>query len=131
MKRWDDDNYLRMLQVTWSWHLFYPSFVNNLICIIFKHAFSLLHSIGKGADIHVVVLGHSHVRKVYHVFWSVLLIRCFLKFYNLKSFLLSHPWDGVTDAHVTAWLKFGGKNDGFGSHVWQLTTRHLKEEGFF
>ena len=130
MKRWDDDNYPRMLQATWSWHPFYPSFVNNLICATFKPVFPLLHSIGEGADMHAVLLDHSHVRRIYPVHWSVLLIRCFLKFYNLKPPLLSHPWDGVTDTNVTTWLKLAEKGDGFGFHAWQLATRHLKEEGF-
>lgn len=25
MKQWDNENYPRMLQATWGWHLFYPS----------------------------------------------------------------------------------------------------------
>ena len=130
MKRWDDDNYPRMFAATWSWHPFYPSFVNNPICASFKPACPLLHSISEGADVHAMVLGHFHIAQVYLVPWSILLIHCFLKFYNLKPPLLSHPWEGVTDAHVTAWLKLRENSDGLGSHVCQLATRYLKEEGF-
>ena len=76
MKRWDDDNNPRMLEVTWSWHPFYPSFVNNPIYATFKVVFPLLHSFGEGADVHAVVLANSHVRRIYPVPWSVMLI-CF------------------------------------------------------
>ena len=62
--------------------------------------------------------------------WSILLIRCFLKFYNLLSPLLSHPWNGLTDANVTKWLKLEEKVSGFGSHAWQVATTYLKEEDF-
>lgn len=130
MKRWDDDNNPRMLEVTWSWHPFYPSFVNNPIYATFKVVFPLLHSFGEGADVHAVVLANSHVRRIYPVPWSVMLICFFLKFYKLEPPLLSHLWDGVTDANVTTWLKLDEKGDGSGSHAWKLATKHLKDEGF-
>ena len=118
MKQWDDDNYPRMLQVTWSWHPFYPSFVANPICASFRPAYPLSHSIAEGWDVHAVLLQHSHVRRVYPVPWSVLLLRCFLKFYNKLPLLLSHPWDGLTDANVMKWLKLAEAVGGFGSHTW-------------
>jgi hypothetical protein len=36
MKQWDDENYSRMLEATWGWHIFYLSFVANSLCVTFK-----------------------------------------------------------------------------------------------
>jgi hypothetical protein len=77
-----------------------------------------------------MLLQHFYVKMVYHVPWSVLLLHCFLKFYNVLSPLLSHPSNDLTDVNITKWLKLEKQLCEFGSHVWQLATTYLKEKGF-
>ena len=63
---------------------------------------------------HVVLLQHSHVRMVHSMPWSDFF---YLKFYNLLSLLVLHPWDGYTDVNVTKWLKLVEIVGGFSSHA--------------
>lgn len=79
---------------------------------------------------HAGLLQQFHVRRVFHVPWSVLLFRCFLKCYTILPPLLSHPLKGLTDANIIKWLKLAEQVGGVGLHVWQLATTYLKEEGF-
>jgi hypothetical protein len=71
-----------------------------------------------------------HVERVYPVPWSVLLLRCFLKFHRVAPPLVSHPDTGCTPANVEDWSKLAGESDGDGSRAWQLATAYLKEEGY-
>ena len=130
MKQWDDENYSRLLEATWGWHPFYLSFVANPLCATLRPSYPLSHSVVEAWDVHALLLQQSHVKRVYPVPWSVLLLRCFLKFYNVSSGLLSHPSNGFTDAHVTKLLKLAEQLCSFGSHAWQVATKFLKEEGF-
>ena len=81
MKHWDDEHYPGLLLATWGWHPFYCSFVANPLCASFRPPYPLQHSFAEGWDVHSLLLQQFHVRKVYPVPWSVLLIRCFLKFH--------------------------------------------------
>ena len=79
---------------------------------------------------HALVLQQSHVTRVYPVPWSVLLLRCFIKYHTLLPPLVSHPTNGSTVANVTEWSKLAQEVDGEGGRAWQLATTYLKEEGF-
>ena len=130
MKQWDAEHYLRLLQATWGWHPFYPSFLANPLCANFIPPYPLSHSASEGWDVREVVLQQSQVKRVYPVPWSVLLLRCFLKYYSLLPPVLLHPQNGLTGANITKWLALAKKVDGDGPHAWQLATSYLKEEGF-
>ena len=62
--------------------------------------------------------------------WSVLLIRCFLKYQFTSPPLVSHPFHGSTVANVAEWSKLAQEAGGDGSHAWRSATAYLKEEGF-
>ena len=79
---------------------------------------------------HVVLLQQCHVKMVYLVSLSGLLLRCFWKFYNVLSSLLSHLSNGLINVNFMKWLKLTEFFCGFGSHIWQLTTTYFKEECF-
>ena len=130
MKVWDDEHYPRLLLATWGWHPFYTSFVANHVCHGFTPSYPLQHSIVEGSNVHDLVLQQSHVTRVYPVLWSVLLLRCFLKYHTLSAPVVSHPSKGSTVSNVTEWSKLAQAADGEGSGAWQLATTYLKEEGF-
>ena len=62
--------------------------------------------------------------------WSILLIRCFLKYHGLSPPLVSHPSNGSTVANVAEWSKLAQEIDGDGARAWLQATTYLKEEGF-
>jgi hypothetical protein len=130
MKQWDDEHYPRLLQATWGWHPFYSSFLANPLCASFIPPYPLSHSPVEGWDVREVLLQQSHVKKVYPVPWSVLLLRSFLKYYSLLPPVLLHPQNGLTGANIGKWLGFAKDADGEGSRAWQQATTFLKGEGF-
>ena len=130
MKEWDDEHYPRLLMATWGWHPFYYSFVANPLCGDFTPPYPLYHSVVEGSDVHALVLQQTHVTRVYPVPWSVLLLRCFLKFHTPLPPMVSHPSNGATLANVTEWSKLAQAANGEGSRSWQVATTYLKEEGF-
>lgn len=130
MKEWDDEHYPRLLHATWGWHPFYPSFIANPLCYAFRPTFPLYHSVVEGSDVHALLLQQSHVQRIYPVPWSVLLLRCFLKYHSLLPPLVSHPSNGSTVANVTEWSNLAQQANGDGSRHWHLATTYLKEEGF-
>jgi len=130
MKVWDDEHYPRLLLATWGWHPFYVSFVANPLCHEFTPPYPLHHSIVEGSDVQGMLLQQSHISRIYPVPWSVLLLRCFLKYHSLSAAVMSHPSRGVTVPNVTKWAKWVEAEDGEGSGAWQLATTYLKEEGF-
>ena len=130
MKEWDDEHYPRLLQAYWGWHPFYSSFLANPLCVNFLPMYPLLHSAVEGWDVHEVVLQQSQVTRVYPVPWSVLLLRCFLKYYTPLPPVLLHPQNGLTGANITKWLRDAKEVEGDGPKAWRLATSHLKEEGF-
>ena len=130
MKQWDDDHYPRLLEATWGWHPFYPSFVANPLCSSFRPTYPLLHSVVEGLGVHGQLLQHSHVERVYPVPWSLLLIRCFLKFHTISLPLISHPFTGGSIANVTRWLKLAHEDEGDGWRAWHYAKMYLKDEGF-
>ena len=130
MKEWDDEHYPRFLHCTWGWHPFYSSFVSNPLCANFRPPFPLDHSVVEGWDVHALLLQQSHVQRVYPVHWSVLLLRCFLKYHRVLPPLVSHPSTGSTVANVLEWVKLAQEVVGDGSRAWRLATTYLKEEGF-
>jgi hypothetical protein len=130
MKQWDEQHYPRLLQATWGWHPFYSAFLANPLCATFIPAYPLSHSAAEGRDVHDGLLRQSQVKKVYPVPWSVLLLRCFLKYYTILPPVLLHPQNGLTGANITKWLKLADAVDGDGRRAWQLATSYLKEDGF-
>ena len=130
MKEWDDEHYPRLLQATWGWHPFYSSFVANPLCVDFRDPYPLHHSLVEGGDVHSLLMEQCHVQRVYPVPWSVLLLRCFLKFHRVSPPLVSHPDTGYTPANVAEWSKLAEEVDGDGLSAWHLATAYLKEEGF-
>lgn len=130
MKDWDAEHYPHLLDATWGWHPFYSAFVANPICASFKPPFPLQHSCAEGWDVHSLLLQQSHVQKVYPVPWSVLLIRCFLKYRGVSPPLVSHPSNGSTVANVTEWSKLARELEGSGARAWLDATKYLKHEGF-
>jgi hypothetical protein len=130
MTQWDDEHYPRLLQATWGWHPFYPSFVANPLCTSFRPAYPLCHSVVEGLHVHSQLLQQSHVERVYPVPWSVLLLRCFLKYYSPLAPLISHPFSGGSAGNVTRWLKLAEEDERDGWRAWHLAITYLKEEGF-
>ena len=130
MKEWDDKHYPRLLQASWGWHPFYHAFVANLLCVDFKSPYPLSHSIVEGSDVQGLVLQQSNVTRVYHVPWSVLLLRCFLKHHAVLPPMVSHPTHGSTVANVTEWSMLAKAADGQGRRAWRLAISYLREEGF-
>lgn len=130
MKQWDDEHYPRLLKATWGWHPFYSSFLANPVCASFLPPYPLSHSPVEGWDVREVLLQQTHVKKVYPVPWSVLLLRCFLHYYSLFPPVLLHPQHGLTGANITKWLGLAKDGDGEGSRAWQKATSYLKAEGF-
>ena len=130
MKQWDEKHYPRLLQATWGWHPFYSAFLANPLCATFIPAYPLSHSAPEGWDTHECILKQSLITKVYPVPWSVLLLRCFLKYYTILPPVLLHPQHGLTGANLTTWLKLADAVDGDGRRAWQLATTYLKEDGF-
>lgn len=131
MKAWDDEHYPRLLLATWGWHPFYACFVANPICRNFTPPYPLTHSIVEASDVHHAVLQQCHVTRVYPVPWSVLLLRCYLKFQTRSAPVVSHPSKGSTVPNVKEWLVLASATDGEGSGLWQLATDYLKAEGFY
>ena len=130
MQVWDDEHYPHLLQATWGWHPFYTSFVANPLCATFRPPFPLAHSCAEGWDVHSLLLQQSHVQRVYPVPWSVLLIRCFLKYHALSPPLVAHPTSGSTVTNVAEWSKLAQEEHGDGARAWRLATTYLKEEGY-
>ena len=130
MKHWDDEHYPSLLEATWGWHPFYLSFVANPICSSFRPAFPLNHSVIEGINVQFELLAQSHVHRVLPVPWSVLFLRCFLKYHSILDPIISHPFSGGTLGNVTTWLKLAEEDAGEGRRAWHLGTRYLKEEGF-
>ena len=93
--------------------------------------YPLHHSIVEGTDVQSMLLEQCHVERVYHVPWSVLLLRCFLKYHRASPPLVSHPDTGCTPANVVEWSKLAEEVDGDGMSVWHLAANHLRKEGFF
>ena len=130
MKQWDDEHYPRLLEATWGWHPFYASFVSNPLSTNFRPSYPLYHSVVEGLTVHALLLQQSHVQRVYPVPWSVLLLRCFLKYHSRLPPPISHPHSGGTNDNVAGWLKLAAELDGEGSHAWQTGKDYLKDEGF-
>ena len=130
MKQWDKQHYPRLLQATWGWHPFYSAFLANPLCASFIPAYPLSHSPVEGWDVHEGLLKQSQVKRVYPVPWSVLLLRCFIKFYTILPPVLLHPQNGLTGANITKWLKLADAIDGDGRRAWQLATSYLKGDGY-
>ena len=103
MKAWDNEHCPRLLLATWEWHPFYASFVANPLCHDFTPPYPLHHSIVEASDVHALVLQQSHVTRVYPVPWSVLLLRCFLKYHTLSAPVVSHPSNDSIIPNVTEW----------------------------
>ena len=130
MKHWDETHYPRLLAATWGWHPFYPTFVANPLCSNFRPEYPLFNSVVEGSHVHNMLLQQCHVERVYPVPWSVLLLRCFLKYHRLLAPLISHPFSGATINNVTGWLKLADEAEGPGWRAWHLAINYLKEEGF-
>ena len=130
MKEWDDKHYPRLLEATWGWHPFYSSFLANPLCRNFIPKYPLSHSPVEGWDAHEVVLQQTQVERVYPVPWSVLMLRCYLKYHSLLPPILLHPQNGLTGANITQWLKVAQESDGEGTRAWQQARSYLKEAGF-
>ena len=130
MKTWDDEHYPSLLEATWGWHPFYLSFVANPLCSSFRPAYPLCHSVAEAVNVQFMVLEQSHIQRVYPVPWSVLFLRCLLKYHSLTPPLISHPFSGGTVSNVTKWLQLAEEEDGEGWRAWHLARRYLKEEGF-
>ena len=130
MTEWDEEHYPRLLEATWGWHLFYPSFVANPLCRSFRPAYPLYHSVVEGLEVHSQLLKQCHVGRVYPVPWSVLLLCSFLQFHSLLPPLISHPFIGGSVANVTTWMKLAHEHEGEGSFAWRLARKYLKQEGF-
>jgi hypothetical protein len=130
MKQWDDEHYPRLLEATWGWHPFYVSFVSNPFSLQFRPPYPLHHSVVEGSNVHALLVQHPSVQRVYPVPWSVLLLRCFLKYHSLLPPLISHPHSGATDGNVREWLRLAEDTDGSGSRAWHLAVTYLKGEGF-
>ena len=81
MKEWDNEHYPRLLEATWGWHPFYAALISNPLSIDFTPSYPLYHSVVEGLQVHALLLQQSHVVRAYPVPWSVLLLRCFLKFH--------------------------------------------------
>ena len=129
MKKWDDQHYPRLLEATWGWHPFYRAFVANPVCYNFRPAFPLYHSIVEGLHVHSMLLQQTQVDRIYPVPWSVLLLRCFLKFHSLLYPVISHPVSGGSVSNVTRWLQHAEDPNADGWRSWNLAFRYLKEEG--
>ena len=127
MKQWDAEHYPRLLQTTWGWHPFYSSFLANPLCVKFIPTYPLSHSAVEAWDAHELVLQQSQLKQVYPVPWSVLLLRCFLKFHSPLPLVLLHPQNGVTGANIKQWLKVAKEYDGGGLRTWQVAVTYLKE----
>jgi len=130
MKEWDDQHYPRLLQATWGWHPFYVAFVANLMCVDFRPPYPLTHSPVESVNVHSLLMEQCQVERVYPMPWSVLLLRCFLKFYRVAPPLVSHPDNGCTPANVVEWSKLAEEGHGDGYRAWQLATAYLKDEGY-
>jgi hypothetical protein len=130
MKQWDEEHYPRLLAATWGWHPFYPAFLTNPLCSNFTPEYPLHNSVVEGSHVHSTLLQQCHVERVYPVPWSVLLLRCFLKYHRLLPPLISHPFSGATVSNVTTWLKLADEDEGEGWRAWHLATNYLKEEGY-
>ena len=130
MTQWDEEHYPKLLQATWGWHPFYPSFVANPLCTTARPKYPLYHSVVEGLGLHSQLLQRCHVGRVYPVPWSALLLRCFLMHDSLLPPLVSHPVSGGSVSNVTAWMKLAAEGEGEGSLAWQLARRYLKQEGF-
>ena len=130
MKDWDETHYPRLLAATWGWHPFYPTFVANPLCSNFRPEYPLFNSVVEASHVHSVLLQQCLVERVYPVPWSVLLLRCFLKFHRLLPPLISHPSTGATISNVTGWLKLADDTEGGGWRAWHLAISYLKEDGF-
>ena len=131
MKVWDDEHYPRLLLATWGWHPFYACYIGNLLCHNFTPPYPLSNSIVEASDVHVEILQQGYVPRVYPVPWSVLLLRCFLKFHTRSAPVVSHPSKGSTVPNVTERSKLAKATDDEGSGPWQLAMDYLKDEGFF
>ena len=131
MKEWDNEHYPTLLQATWGWHPFYSSFIANPICVDFRPPYPLQHSIVEGSDVQSMLLEQCNVDRLYPVPWSVLLLRCFLKYHRASPPLVSHPDTGCTRTNVEEWSKLAKEVDGDGFSVWHLAASYLREEGFF
>ena len=130
MKEWDNVHYPRLLEATWGWHPFYAAFVSNPLSQNFRPSYPLYHSVVEGLGVHASLLQQSHVERAYPVPWSVLLLRCFLKFYIMVPPPLSHPHSGGSVGNVTEWLKLAEQSNGEGARAWYLARCYLKNEGF-
>lgn len=130
MRQWDEEHYPRLLEAVWGWHPFYPSFICNPLCAKSRPAYPLYNSVVEGLHVHAQLLQQSDVRRVYPVPWSVLFLRCFLKYHTSLPPLISHPHSGGSVDNVLGWLKLAEDIDGGGSRAWHLAITHLKEEGF-
>ena len=78
-----------------------------------------------------MVVEHCHVERIYPVPWSILLLRCFLKYHRASAPLVAHPDTGCTPANVAKWLKLAEEVDADGLSVWHLAATYLREEGLF
>ena len=130
MKQWDDEHYPSLLEETWGWHPFYLSIVTNPICSSCRPSYPLNHSVVEGVNVQIQLLEDCHVQRVHPVPWSVLFLRCFLRYHTLMPPLISHPFSGGTPGNVTTWLKLAEEESGDGWRAWHLGKRYLKEEGF-
>lgn len=96
----------------------------------FRPPYPLLHSVVESVNVHTFVMEQCHVQRVYPVPWSILLLRCFLKFLRVVPPLVSHPDSGCTPTNVTEWSRLAEEEDGDGCRAWQMATAYLKEEGY-
>jgi hypothetical protein len=115
MKTWDDEHYPSLLEATWGWHPFYLSFVANPLCSSFRPAYPLYHSVVEGINVQFMVLEQSHIQRVYPVPWSVLFLRCLLKYHSLmppsyRTLLVVEP--SATLQNGCSWLKKKTEMDG-------------------
>ena len=130
MTQWDEEHYPRLLQATWGWHSFFPSFVANPLCSSFRPTYPLYHSVVEGLHVHSQILLQCHVGRVYPVPWSVLLFCSFLKYHRLLPPLISHPFSGGSIGNIRNWLRLAAEQEGEGCRHWQLARNYLKTEGF-
>ena len=130
MKAWDMEHYPRLLEATWGWHPFYAALVSNPLSQNYIPSYPLHHSVPEGLGVQASLLQQSQVERAYPVPWSVLLIRCFLKFYSMVPPPISHPHSGASVDNVTGWLKLAGDSNGEGARAWHLAKCYLREEGF-
>ena len=79
---------------------------------------------------HASLLQGCHVERAYPVPWSVLLIRCFVKFHSSAPPPISHPHSGGSIDNVTGWLKLAEDSSGEGARAWHLAKYYLRDEGF-